>query len=233
MPAVKQEQVLVACPHCGHQQPEWRGAFSTHCKKCHEHYRVQDALNPARKTPDRAPLLRHIVCFDCQTELDVPPTAESTMCKRCGRYVDLHDYSVTTAVAKNFRTRGRVVVEPKGYLFNTETVADHITIKGKFHGKLTALGSLTVFAGSEIKGSLSVARLIIPVESHFHWPAALKFISAEIAGEVVANVQATGTIILRSTARWFGNLSAANVLLEEGVVIVGTMRIGATADNLL
>src|SRR5579863_2635637 len=116
MPVAKQEQVLVACPHCGHQQPEWRGAFSTHCKKCHQHYRVQEALNPVHKTPDRAPLQRRIVCFDCQAELDVPATAESTMCKRCGRYVDLHDYNVTTAVAKNFRTRGRLMVEPKGYL---------------------------------------------------------------------------------------------------------------------
>lgn len=232
MPVAKQEQVLVACPHCGHQQPEWRGAFSTHCKKCRQHYRVQEALNPAHKTPDRAPLQRRIVCFDCQTELDVPATAESTMCKRCGRYVDLHDYSVTTAVAKNFRTRGRLVVEPRGYLFNTETVADHITIKGRFHGKLAA-GSLTVFAGSEIKGNLSVARLIVPAESHFRWPAALKIVSAEIAGEVVANAQASGTITLRSTARWFGDISAPSVLLEEGAVIVGILRIGATAGNLL
>jgi len=233
MPVAKQEQVLVACPHCGHQQPEWRGAFSTHCKKCHQHYRVQEALNPVHKTPDRPPLQRRIVCFDCQAELDVPATAESTMCKRCGRYVDLHDYNVTTALAKNFRTRGRIVVESKGYLFNTETIADHVTIKGRFHGKLTTIGSLTIFAGSEIKGSLSVSRLIIPTDSHFHWASALRLASAEIAGEVVASVVVTGTIVLRSTARWFGDVSASNLITEEGAVIVGSLRVGMPPDQLL
>ena len=233
MPVAKLDQVLVACPHCGHQQQEWRGAFSTNCRKCHQHYRVQDALNPVRKAPDRAPPQRRLTCFDCGTALDVPATAESTMCKRCGRYVDLHDYSITTAVAKNFRTRGRLVVEPKGYLFNTETTVEHAVIKGRFHGKLTVEKSLTVFAGSEIKGSLTAGHLIIPAESHFRWPSSLKLTSAEIAGELAANVHASGTITLKPTARWFGDISAQNVVVEEGAIVVGTLRIGAKADNLL
>ena len=233
MPVAKQDQVLVSCPHCGHQQPEWRGAFSTNCKKCHQHYRVQEALNPARKAPDRAPPKRRIVCFDCGTELDAPVSAESTSCKRCGRYVDLHDYSITTAVAKNFRTRGKIVVEPKGFLFNTETVAEHIAVKGKFHGKLTVEQSLTIFPGSEIKGSLTVAHLVIPAESNFRWPSTLKIVSAEIAGEVVASIHASGTITLKPTARWFGDIAAQNIIVEEGAIVVGTLRIGAKADNLL
>ena len=233
MPVEKQDQVLVTCPHCGHQQPEWRGAFSTNCRKCHQHYRVQEALNPVRKAPDRAPPKRRIICFDCGTELDVPVAAESTSCKRCGRYVDLHDYSITTAVAKNFRTRGRIVVEPKGYLFNTETVADHAVIKGKFHGKLTVGQSLTIYSGSEVKGSLTVAHLIIPAENHFGWANTLKLASAEISGELVANVNASGTVTLRPTARFFGDISAPNVIVEEGAVVVGTLRVGAKNDHLL
>lgn len=223
MPAEKQEQVLVACPHCGHRQREWREAFSTICRQCRQHYRVQEALHPAPKTQERAPPQRRIACFDCATVMDVPASAESTMCKRCGRYVDLHDYHITTAVSKNFRTRGRFVVEPKGYVFNTETIAEHAAIKGRFHGKLTAAQSLTVFSGAEIKGSLTVAHLVIPAGNHFRWPTALKLVSAEIAGEAMASLQATGTVTLKSTARWFGDLSARNLVVEEGAVVVGTL----------
>lgn len=237
MPAAKQkqkqEQVLVACPHCGHQQNEWRGAFSTNCRNCGQHYRVQEALNPVRKAPDRAPPHRHITCFDCGTELEVPASAESTMCKRCSQYVDLHDYRITTAVAKNFRTRGQFVVDLKGYVFNTETIADHVVIKGRFHGKLTAEQTLTIYSSAEIKGSLKVAHLIIPAENHFRWPSTLKTGSAEVAGELAANLHATGTVTLKSTARWFGDLSARNLLVEEGAVIVGTLRIGSKKDHLL
>jgi cytoskeletal protein CcmA (bactofilin family) len=234
MPAEKQEQVLVGCPHCGHRQREWREAFSTICRQCHQHYRVQEALHPGpTKVPERAPPQRHVTCFDCGTGMDVPASAESTMCKRCGRYMDLHDYRIATAVSKNFRTRGRFDVEPKGYVFNTETLAGHVSIKGRFHGKLTAEQSLTIFSGAEIKGSLTVAHLIIPAENHFRWPAPLQLVSAEIAGEVVASLHATGAITLKSTARWFGDLSARHLLVEEGAVIVGALRIGAKEDHQL
>src|SRR5580704_7638674 len=227
MPALKQDQVLVACPHCGHQQPEWHSAFSTNCRKCGRHYRVQEALNPAPKAPGRAPPQRRITCFECGAELDVPASAESSMCKFCSRYLDLHDYNINTAVSKNFKTKGRFVVEPKGYVFNTETVAREVVIKGRFHGKLTAEQSLTIYTGAEIKGPVAAAHLIIPAENHFRWPAGFKIGSAEIAGEVVATVQTAGTITLKSTARWFGNLAAKNLVVEEGAVIVGTLRIGS------
>lgn len=231
MPATKQDKVLVACPHCGHQQPEPRAAFSTNCKKCGEHFHVQEALKPARKTPARAMDLRRIICFECGEELDIPASAESTMCKRCSRYLDLHDYRIATAIAKNFKTKGAFTVELKGYVFNTETIGGDVVIKGKFHGKLTAERSLTIYSTAEIKGSLAAEHLVIPVENHFRWPDVIQTSSAEIAGELAANVHATGTVTLKSTARFFGNLDAANLVVEAGAVIVGKMNIGSTVGN--
>ena len=104
MSAKKQDKVLVACPHCGHQQPEPPTAISTVCKKCRGHFHVQEVLKPAPKAVEQPRQSRRVTCFDCGTELEVPPSAESTMCKRCGRYVDLKDYKITSAVSKNFKT---------------------------------------------------------------------------------------------------------------------------------
>src|SRR5580765_8106102 len=133
MPASKQDTILVACPHCGHQQAEPRTAFSTICKKCRGHINVQEVLKPARKTVEAAPAKRHINCSDCGAELEVPISAESTMCKRCSRYVDLKDYHITSAVSKNFKTKVSFIVEAKGYVFNTEAVVGDAVIKGRFH----------------------------------------------------------------------------------------------------
>ena len=216
----------MACPHCGQQQPEARSAYSTNCRKCGQHFRVQEALNPVPKAPGRAPRQRRITCFECGAELDVPASAESTMCKWCSRYLDLHDYRITTAVAKNFKTKGRLVIEPKGCVFNTETIAGEVVIRGKFHGRLTAERSLTIYSGADIKGSLTIAHLIIPAETHFRRPDPLKTGSAEIAGELDGSLQATGTVTLKSTARWFGELAAENLVIEEGAVIVGKLQVG-------
>jgi len=231
MSAKKQDQVLVACPHCGHQQPESATAFSTICKKCGQHLRVQDILKPAPKPTGRAPQQKHVTCFECGTELTVPASAESTMCKRCSQYVDLHDYHITSAVAKNFKTKGVFVVEAKGYVFNSETIAGDAIIMGRFHGKLSVERSLTIYSTADIKGTLTTRHLIIPAENHFRWLDPIKVVSAEIAGELAAPLHARGTITLKPTARLFGNLDAGGLVVEDGAVVVGQMRIGLKMDD--
>src|SRR6266566_471284 len=138
MPAKKQAKVLVTCPRCGHQQSEPRAAISTACKQCGQYIRVQDVLKPAARAPERPKELRKLACFECGTELEVAVSAQSTMCKRCSSHIDLRDYHISNAVSKNFKTKGQFVIEPKGYVFNTEAIAGDAVIKGKFLGKLAA-----------------------------------------------------------------------------------------------
>jgi cytoskeletal protein CcmA (bactofilin family) len=49
--------------------------------------------------------------------------------------------------------------------------------------------------------------------------------SAEIWGELSADLTAAGTIFLRSTAVLFGNATAQNLIVEPGAVLVGNMQI--------
>ena len=229
MPASTQDKVRLTCPHCGHQQLEPRTAYSTVCKECGQHLRVQEVLKPARKAAAAAPERRRVNCFDCGAELEVPVSAESTMCKRCSRYVDLKDYQITSAVSKNFKTRGAFVVEPKGYVFNTEAIVGDATIKGRFLGKLMAERSLTLYSSAEIKGTFTTGRLIIPADNYFRWKDPIKIISGEIAGELVAHLRAEGTLVLKSTARLFGDVIAGSLVIEAGAVVVGNLRIGSNA----
>jgi cytoskeletal protein CcmA (bactofilin family)/ribosomal protein L40E len=231
MSASKQDQVPLTCPHYGHQQLEPRTAFSSVCKKCGQHLRVQEILRPAQATAASSPerKTRTITCFDCGATLEVPVSAESTMCKKCSHYLDLKDYRITSAVSKNFKTKGAFVVEAKGYVFNTEVVAGTAVIRGRFHGKLNAEHALTLHSTAEIKGSFKTAHLIIPAENHFRWKDPIAIRSGEIAGEIAADLQAEGTLVLKSTARLFGNVTAKNLVVEEGAVLVGDIRIGGNA----
>jgi len=226
MPAKKQDKILVTCPHCGHQQPEPKAAISSACKKCGQYLRVQEVLKPAAKTPARPKEVKKITCFECNTELEVAVSAQSTMCKRCSSHIDLRDYRISNAVSKNFKTKGEFVIESKGYVFNTEALVGDAIIKGKFLGKLAVERSLTLYSSADIKGSFTASRFIIPAENHFRWKEELRVGSAEIAGELAANLRAEGTVLLRATARLFGDVAARNLVVEEGAVIVGNARIG-------
>lgn len=231
MPPTKQDNVPVVCPQCGHQQREPRGFISTVCKKCRQHIRAEEMPKPARKKAARPaeppPELRRITCFDCGSELEVAISAESTMCKRCSQYVDLKDYRINSAVSKNFKTKGSFVLETKGYVFNTEAFVGDAVLKGRFLGKLIAERSLTIYSTAEIKGSFKTGQLVIPEANHFRWNEPLKLGSAEIGGELVADLHAAGTVVLKSTARLFGDLVAKNLVVEAGAVIVGNLRIGS------
>jgi cytoskeletal protein CcmA (bactofilin family) len=226
MPGPTQDSVVVACPHCGHQQSEPRAAISTLCRKCRGHFRVQEVLNPPVRPVEQIPERKRISCFACGTELEVAVSAESTICKRCSGHIDLRDYRITSAVSKNFRTKGLFVVDPKGYVFNTEALVGEAVIKGRFHGKLTVERSLTIFSTAEFKGTFTAGRFVVPAENHFRWHELVRVVSAEIAGELAANLQVERTAVFRSTARMFGNVEASQLAIEGGAVVVGSFRIG-------
>jgi cytoskeletal protein CcmA (bactofilin family)/DNA-directed RNA polymerase subunit RPC12/RpoP len=229
MPPSQPDRISVTCPKCGHSQPEPRTAYSSICKKCHQHFRLEEALHPTAQPSKPQLEQRQVRCFQCGAELAVPLVAASTMCKKCGSHVDLADYRITQTVSKNFRTHGRLLVEEKGYVLNADALVGDAVIKGRFIGKLVAAGTLEINSSANIKGSFTAARLVIPAGHHFRWLEPVRIEAADIGGELVATLQTTGTVRLRSTARFFGAVQARNLVVESGAVFVGTARIGALA----
>jgi cytoskeletal protein CcmA (bactofilin family)/DNA-directed RNA polymerase subunit RPC12/RpoP len=226
MPANLQDKAQVVCPHCGHQQMEPRLAISTNCRQCGRHLLVQELLHPKRKETAKAVEQKRVACFDCGTELDVPLAAKSAMCKRCSSYIDLQDYTINNAVSKNFKTKGRFVVEGKGYVFNTNVTAREVILKGRLIGKLVAESSLTVYSTAELKGTFRAQLLVIPAENYFHWKEPLHLGSVDIGGELVSDIRADMTVTVRSTGKLFGNVRARNLVVEAGALIVGECAIG-------
>lgn len=225
MPPASPKTVAVACPKCGHVQPEPRSAYSTRCKKCQEHFRVQEALRPAAAPAKTVIATRKVTCFQCGTELEPPAAAESTMCKRCSAHVDLADYHVAHTVSRNFRTHGRLIVEEKGYVLNTEAVVGEAILKGRLIGKLRAERTLEIHTSARIQGTLGGGVLVIPAGHCFRWADPLRVAGADIAGEFVGSLQSTGRVLLRASARFFGDIDSAGLVTEPGAVIVGAARL--------
>lgn len=153
------------------------------------------------------------------------------MCKRCSSHVDLRDYQITKTESKNFRTYGRLVIEEKGYVLNTDSLVGEAVIKGRLIGKIVAHRSLEIYSTASIKGSFNTGRLIIPAGNTFRWPELMRIGGAEIGGELVGNIQSSGTIVLKSTSRFFGDVQAANLVVESGAVFVGNAKISRSTTE--
>jgi cytoskeletal protein CcmA (bactofilin family) len=171
--------------------------------------------------------LERVACFQCGTSLEVSVNAQSTMCKRCSCHIDLRDYHIVNTVSRNFKTKGLMIIEERGFLLNTDSIVSHAVIKGKLQGRIRAEQSLTIHPTAEIKGSFNTARLILPEPTRLRWKEDIAVAAAEIAGELVANLRATGTVTLKGTARLFGNIQAGGLIVESGAVFVGAAKIGA------
>ena len=117
-----------------------------------------------------------------------------------------------------------------GFLFNTDSIVGEAILKGRLLGKLTAERSLEIHSTAEIKGTFKTARLIIPSGNRFRWAEAIQLVDAEIGGELVARLQAQGTVRLKSTARFFGDVQAGSLVVEEGAVFVGAAKIGPSGS---
>jgi cytoskeletal protein CcmA (bactofilin family)/ribosomal protein S27E len=222
---MKPDTVSVKCPHCGHTQSEPRDGYSTVCRKCQQHFRLEDVLRPKADKGPKHHATRQVTCFACGTLLDVSAGAESTMCKRCSAHIDLRNYTINQAVSKNFRTHGSFTVGEKGYVFNTEAEVGDAVIKGRFLGQLHAHRTLTLYAPTEFKGTFKAGLLVIPQGVKFRWTKPLEVQSVEVAGELVSNIHISGAVTLKATGQLFGDVEATNLVVEPGAVLVGNVRI--------
>jgi cytoskeletal protein CcmA (bactofilin family) len=225
MPPLKLDKVSVTCPRCGHSQLEPRSAYSSICKACYQHFRLEEVRHLPAHTPRPPPEPRQVRCFQCGTELTVPIAATSSICRRCRSHVDLANYRVTQTLTRKFRTHGRLVIEEMGYIFDSEALVGEAIVKGHFIGKLIAEGTLEINSSAHIKGSFTAGRLVIPVGHHFRWPEPLPVEAADISGELAATLKASGTVWLRATSRFFGSVQARNLVVETGAVFVGSAQI--------
>jgi len=151
------------------------------------------------------------------------------MCKRCSCHIDLRDYEFTSTVSKNFKSKGRCVLHEGGCLLNTDSMFGHAIIKGKVVGRIAA-DTLELHRTAEIKGGFKAGTLIIPADTVFRWRDPVTVKSADVAGELVANLQANGVVKVRATGRLFGNIVSGGLEVENGAVIVGSMKIGVEEE---
>ncbi len=100
----------------------------------------------------------------------------------------------------------------------------------KLEGKFTFTGTGTLLLNGEFQGEIVTMDAVIVGEKAVV-NATILAASVVIMGEVVGNVQASGRVVLKGTARVFGDLEAPVVVIEEGVLFRGQCRMATTSSD--
>ncbi len=226
-------KVSVECPRCGFEQRETTATRSTDCRNCGHHFEIK--VRPAIAAPRRASApapgsevkvgSRDVKCFECDASHAVPTTAKTTLCPRCGSYVDLQDYDIAARSNRNIRTRGRLVVRARGDLNCARAVCGSALVEGRVRGSLHCGGKAVLRGRGVFAGDIEAVHLVIERDAEVEFARAVRAVRVEIMGKTMGNIVCGGQVVILSQGTLLGNLHARALDVEHGAELAGQLEI--------
>ena len=212
-------------------------AKTTFCRKCGRHFDVEQQLlaeEPATReglfkkfsTLFATETSRTIECFECQAQQSISSAAKSSICPHCSAYIDLRDFKITAAFARNIQTQGSVIVASRGNLTSAKILCASAHIHGKMHGNLFCTGTTHVKLKGQVFGSVQSQHLLIEKGADVEFVRPAKVGSAEIHGKVSARINAEGVVTIRKTGALEGTVYARGITVDQGGIFHGELFIG-------
>ena len=99
----------------------------------------------------------------------------------------------------------------------------HLSQTSLVQGEISSREDLVI--RGRVLGKISLPENDLLVDSSGRVEAEARVRNVRIRGEFVGNISATGKVIIESTARMRGDLSAAVISIEDGAKFKGTVKI--------
>jgi cytoskeletal protein CcmA (bactofilin family)/predicted RNA-binding Zn-ribbon protein involved in translation (DUF1610 family) len=234
-------RVEIQCPHCGNLQFESESAKSTNCRKCSGYIPLEKSRKPAA-LPDaqHRPITvsqkiqglfgvqgTYVArCFECEGEREVPKSATSTLCPKCGAYIDLQDYKISSIYTRSIRTGGRLTITNKGDLIGRRTFCGSADIEGSVRGDLICTGAVKIKVKGKLNGNLEAKTVYIEKRCEAEIVHPIRAERVEIAGTLSGQIIATRTVVIHKTGRLTGTVTALGFSVEKGGRYFGDLSIG-------
>ncbi|MBV9642010.1 MAG: polymer-forming cytoskeletal protein [Verrucomicrobia bacterium] len=234
-------KVEVRCPHCDNLQLESESAKSTYCRKCSGYIQLDKSGKPAasheiQRGPTTVSAKIHGLfgiqgtfvarCFECVGEREVPKSATSTFCPKCGAYIDLQDYKINSIYTRTIRTGGRLIITSKGELINRRTFCGSAVIEGPMRGNLICTGAVRIKVNGKVNGSIEAKAVYIEKKCDAEIVHPIRAEQVEIDGTISGQIIATRTVVIHKTGRLTGRVSALGFSVDKGGRFLGDLSIG-------
>lgn len=186
-----------------------------------------DAQERSGGVPERV-----VRCVECETELHVSLHASSTLCKRCGCYVNLEDFAIRNHRRENIKTRGDITIHRKASLNAGNIACDNLKVFGKISGQVDCSGDAMFRSSGKVVGSVRCKHLYVHKLSTLRFIPGIRAQTAEVHGHVEGDIICEGTIKISKTGAVIGNCIAPAVSLEDGGELSGQMMIMKPDDEM-
>lgn len=156
--------------------------------------------------------------------------ASSTQCARCSQYISLSDVDIRSHHSRNIQTRGNVVIHRRGSVIGCEIACHDLTVLGKISGSVDCSGNATFKNSGKVLGSMHCKHIVVDKKCELDFPQGIIAESADIHGVVRGDILCSGTIQIFKTGSVLGDATARAVVVKDGGVLTGQMRIQHGTD---
>jgi len=234
-------RIDVTCPSCANIQQESASAKSTYCRKCGGYIQLdktakssahheprEHIVSGLQKLQDLLGVQRTIVarCFDCPGFREVPKTATSTLCPKCGAYIDLQDYKIAGAYTRSVRTGGRLIIAAKGDLISRRAYCGSADIEGSLRANLICTGDVIVRRKGKVGGAIEARNIQIDRKCDAEFAHPVRAEVVEINGAITVPSLTARRVVINKTGRLTGAVSARGFVVEKGGYFAGDLTIG-------
>lgn len=169
---------------------------------------------------------RVIRCFECKHEQEVSSSAKSSICPACSAYIDLEEVTIHSSFSRQLRTRGNVLIGPKGEYASTRGFCTDAMIQGKLRGSLVCDGEAVVKQKGRITGALEARTIIIDKHSDVEFSRPVKAQNVEIRGKAAGRFEASGAVHIAKGGSLEGAITARGFTVDKGGIFTGEVTIG-------
>jgi len=181
-------------------------------------------LSQLRQSLTPKPKTRNVLCEHCLREFTAPVAANATHCPRCGAYLLLHDYEIDEDWDEEIVTRGNVVVLRHGVISETSVVCHDFTLQGRLDAPVRCTGTFLVRRSGLIRKKVHCAKLRIERGAKVKFIYPVETGSAEIHGEMIGSIRATGPVVLHKRSAVVGNITTPSLVAKPGARHSGRLR---------
>jgi cytoskeletal protein CcmA (bactofilin family) len=234
------DKIGADCPHCGFSQLEPASARSAFCRQCSQHYSIQKLLAKEVASLKQPSLLdrfgkwinreksRSITCFSCREKHEVPTSAESSLCPRCGSYIDIRDFRIEGPFARSIQTQGLVHLSSTADVACPRILCGSARIEGRFRGKIICTEESTIRMGGHYEGEIDSEKILIHSKADVDFQHPVYSRALDIDGKTRGTFICEGRVTIRKKGVLEGTIYARSIAVDKGGIFSGSLIIGQT-----
>lgn len=173
--------------------------------------------------------LKTVHCFSCESSQAIVSDVIHVNCEKCGKPIDLSDYSIETLYSRGIQTNGEVFISPRGKYQGPPLRARRLVVQGIVEGTFECdelvLGKVAHLAG---KGRAKSVIISAGARLRFlDFSQCVKTSSLRIEGHFeVELLKLKGEVIVGKSGVLVGNVEVSRFQVEKGGNFEGKLSVG-------